>query len=79
MNTTQWLLVMNTMYSFLPRSTAAQAYRAYLGLDISERESELPPAVSTLAGCVMPVRSPTTSPLRRRSGRGGRSFTCSLN
>lgn len=35
MITTQWFLVMNTMFSRLPRTTAAQAYRAYLGLDIA--------------------------------------------
>ncbi len=38
MITTQWFLVMNTMFSALPRSTAAQAYRAYLGSDISEND-----------------------------------------
>ena len=44
MITTQWFLVMNTMYSRLPRSTAAQAYRAYLGADISENEGMQPVA-----------------------------------
>ncbi len=38
MITTQWFLVMNTMFSRLPRTTAAQAYRAYLGQDIAKSE-----------------------------------------
>lgn len=38
MITTQWFLHINTMLSALPRTTAAQAYRAYLGLDISRGE-----------------------------------------
>jgi hypothetical protein len=36
MITTQWFLGMNTMFSQMPRTTAAQAYRAYLGLDIAK-------------------------------------------
>jgi len=35
MLTTQWFLGNNTMFSELPRTTAAQAYRAYLGEDIA--------------------------------------------
>lgn len=35
MITTQWFLAINTMFSPLPRTTAAQAYRAFLGYDIS--------------------------------------------
>ncbi len=42
MITTQWFLVMNTMFSRLPRTTAAQAYRAYLGLDIAANEGLFP-------------------------------------
>ena len=38
MLTTQWFLMSNTMFSALPRTTAAQAYRAYLGMDISKHE-----------------------------------------
>ncbi|MEM9102672.1 MAG: DUF1585 domain-containing protein, partial [Pseudomonadota bacterium] len=42
MITTQWFLVMNTMFADLPRNTAAQAYRAYLGLDIAKGEGLIP-------------------------------------
>jgi hypothetical protein len=42
MITTQWFLVMNTMFSQLPRTTAAQAYRAYLGQDIAKGEGVHP-------------------------------------
>ncbi|NVB42633.1 DUF1585 domain-containing protein [Pseudenhygromyxa sp. WMMC2535] len=42
MLTTQWFLVSNTMFSGVPRTTAAQAYRAYLGMDISKSEGILP-------------------------------------
>ena len=42
MITTQWFLMANTMFSALPRTTAAQAYRAYLGMDISHSEGIMP-------------------------------------
>jgi hypothetical protein len=42
MITTQWFLMIHTMFSELPRTTAAQAYRAYLGLDIARSEGLLP-------------------------------------
>jgi hypothetical protein len=42
MITTQWFLHSNTMVSALPRTTAAQAYRAYLGADISAMEGLMP-------------------------------------
>ncbi|HET6584944.1 MAG TPA: DUF1585 domain-containing protein [Nannocystaceae bacterium] len=35
MLTTQWNLFLNTMFSAVPRVTAGQAYRAFLGLDLS--------------------------------------------
>jgi hypothetical protein len=38
MITTQWFLMIHTMFSALPRTTAAQAYRAYLGMDIARSE-----------------------------------------
>jgi hypothetical protein len=38
MVTTQWFLMAHTMFSPLPRTTAAQAYRAYLGMDIAKGE-----------------------------------------
>lgn len=42
--TTQWSLAYNTMFSSLPRVTAAQAYRAYLGADIASTEGLRPVA-----------------------------------
>jgi hypothetical protein len=36
--TTVWPLFYNTMFTALPRTTAAQAYRAFLGLDIAKSE-----------------------------------------
>lgn len=42
MITTQWFFVVNTMFSQLPRTTAAQAYRAYLGQDIAKGEGIMP-------------------------------------
>jgi hypothetical protein len=35
MLTTRWFRAVNTMFSAVPRTTAAQAYRAYMGLDIA--------------------------------------------
>lgn len=42
MITTQWFMVINTMFSPLPRTTAAQAYRAYLGYDIAKLQGIRP-------------------------------------
>jgi hypothetical protein len=42
MVTTRWFLAAHTMFSELPRTTAAQAYRAYLGQDIARSEGLLP-------------------------------------
>jgi len=42
MITTQWFLMMNTMFSAIPRTTAAQAFRAYLGLDLAKYEGISP-------------------------------------
>lgn len=36
--TTRWNLASNTMFTSVPRTTAAQAYRAFLGYDISKLE-----------------------------------------
>jgi hypothetical protein len=36
--TSAWPLFYNTMFTALPRATAAQAYRAFLGLDIAKSE-----------------------------------------
>ena len=42
MITTQWFLMAHTMFSALPRTTAAQAYRAYMGMDIAKGEGIAP-------------------------------------
>lgn len=42
MLTTRWNLVFNTMFTALPRLTAAQAFRSYLGLDIAKLEGLQP-------------------------------------
>jgi Protein of unknown function (DUF1585) len=44
MITTMWFLTRNTMFSDLPRTTAAAAYRAYLGADISKMQGLIPVA-----------------------------------
>ncbi|MGE0784727.1 MAG: DUF1585 domain-containing protein [Sandaracinaceae bacterium] len=44
MITTQWFFAINTMFSPLPRTTAAQAYRAYLGADIARQQGIVPVA-----------------------------------
>ena len=38
MITSRWFLMSNTMFTSIPRTTAAQAYRAYLGFDIARME-----------------------------------------
>lgn len=38
MLTTRWFLVSNTMFTSVPRTSAAQAYRAYLGYNIAQME-----------------------------------------
>lgn len=42
MITTQWFLVIHTMFSALPRTSAAQPYRAYLGADNAKSEGIFP-------------------------------------
>jgi hypothetical protein len=44
MLTTRWFLAKNTMVTPIPRTTAAQAYRAYLGFDIAKLEGLEPVA-----------------------------------
>jgi hypothetical protein len=44
MITTMWFLTRNTMFTDLPRTTAAAAYRAYLGADISKMQGLIPVA-----------------------------------
>ncbi len=40
--TTRWNLLLNTMFTDVPRTNAAQAYRAWLGLDIAKMEGLQP-------------------------------------
>ncbi|NJK89499.1 MAG: hypothetical protein HC923_08925, partial [Myxococcales bacterium] len=40
--TTRWNLASNTMFTSVPRTTAAQAYRAFLGYDLSKLEGLFP-------------------------------------
>lgn len=42
MITTQWFFSTNTMFATIPRNTAAQAYRSYLGMDIAKSEGLYP-------------------------------------
>ena len=42
MITTRWFLITNTMFTAIPRTSAAQAYRAYLGMDIAELQGLTP-------------------------------------
>jgi hypothetical protein len=42
MATTAWFLVTNVMFTALPRTAAAQLYRAYLGHDIARQEGLFP-------------------------------------
>jgi hypothetical protein len=47
MMTTRWFFVINTMFTPMPRTAAAQAYRSYLGLDIAKSQG-LYPAVEPI-------------------------------
>ncbi|HEU4403892.1 MAG TPA: hypothetical protein VFS43_01155 [Polyangiaceae bacterium] len=42
MITTAWFLIFNNMFTALPRTAAAQAYRSYLGYDIAKQEGLYP-------------------------------------
>ena len=44
MITTQWFISNNTMFAPLPRNSASQAYRGYLGLDLAKGEGIIPVA-----------------------------------
>ena len=45
MLTTRWVALYSTMFSAIPRNTAAQAYRAFLGFDIAKQEGLYPVGV----------------------------------
>ncbi|MEM7679186.1 MAG: hypothetical protein AAF449_24675, partial [Myxococcota bacterium] len=89
MLTTRWNLVLNTMFTPIPRTTAAQAYRAYLGLDIAKMEGLIPVAgeprdydqkgvtAAACAGCHTTL-DPLSYPFTTYAGfNGGIPFTYS--
>jgi hypothetical protein len=82
MLTTRWFLAKNTMFTPVPRTTAAQAYRAYLGYDIAKMEGLQPvlgePADYDLKGvkaeqCAVchSTLDPLSYPFSRYDGIGG--------
>lgn len=80
--THRWFLMSNTMFTGVPRTTAAQAYRAFLGLDISRLEGLQPVAAEPVdydekgvqdeacARCHSTL-DPLTYPFTRYEGIGG--------
>lgn len=80
--THRWFLMSNTMFTPVPRTTAAQAYRAFLGLDISHLEGlqDVPGepvdydhkgvAAPACAACHKTL-DPATYPFSRYEGIGG--------
>jgi hypothetical protein len=82
--TSRWFLVINTMFTAVPRTTAAQAYRSFLGADIAKLEGliEPPPSetlvdyddkgvlVETCAACHRTL-DPMSYPFSRYNGIGG--------
>jgi hypothetical protein len=86
MLTHRWFLMSNTMFTAIPRTTAAQAYRAYLGFDISRLEGlqDVPgePVDYDNKGVQEPACArchatldPLTYPFSRYEGIGGGSST----
>jgi hypothetical protein len=87
MMTTRWNFVLNTMFTPIPRTTAAQAYRAFLGLDIARSEGLADvagePADYDRKGVTAPecarchaTLDPLTYPFTRYSGfNGGTPFS----
>lgn len=85
MLTSRWNLVFNTMFSAIPRTSAAQAYRAYLGLDIAKSEGLNPipgePIDYDGKGVSAPqcafchsTLDPLTYPFTRYNGLGGQGL-----
>jgi len=80
--THRWFLMSNTMFTSIPRTTAAQAYRAFLGYDISKLEGLHPIAdepqdydnkgvqVEACASCHSTL-DPLSYPFSRYEGIGG--------
>ena len=80
--TSRWFLVNFTMFTSIPRTTAAQAYRAYLGFDISKMQGLTPvdePLIDydnkgvTEPECAIchTTLDPLTYPFSRYDGLGG--------
>ena len=80
--THRWFLMSNTMFTGVPRTTAAQAYRAYLGYDIARLEGLNPVEGEPLdydakgvaaTGCIdcHSTLDPMTYPFSRYEGIGG--------
>jgi hypothetical protein len=91
--TSRWFLVTNVMFTALPRTAAAQAYRAYLGMDIARLEGLVPVSdepvdydakTVTRAECAVchSTLDPLTYPFTRYEGlgtRGSGAFPASYN
>jgi len=82
MLTTRWFLAKNTMFTSIPRTTAAQAYRAYLGYDIAKMEGLRPVAgepvdydrkgvTAELCAVCHSTLDPLSYPFSRYDGIGG--------
>jgi hypothetical protein len=82
MLTTRWFLTKNTMFTPVPRTTAAQAYRAYLGYDIAKLEGLQPVAgepvdydrkgvTAELCAVCHSTLDPLSYPFSRYDGIGG--------
>ncbi|ACY17902.1 hypothetical protein Hoch_5418 [Haliangium ochraceum DSM 14365] len=81
MITTRWFLMTKTMFTQVPRTSAAQAYRAYLGMDIAKLEGLKPVSAEPIdydakgvaqtecAGCHSTL-DPLTYPFTRYEGLG---------
>lgn len=80
--THRWFLMSNTMFTAVPRTTAAQAYRAFLGYDIARLEGLEPVANEPqdydskgvgAEGCAVchSTLDPLTYPFSRYEGIGG--------
>ncbi len=59
MITTRWFLTVNTMFTAIPRTSAAQAYRSYLGFDISKMEGLHPAPDKTVDYDRKGINTPT--------------------
>lgn len=84
MLTHRWFLMSNTMFTAVPRTTAAQAYRGYLGYDIARLEGLVPVAnepvdydskAVTVDECAVchSTLDPLSYPFSRYEGIGGGS------